>query len=364
MKQKEYFGRGSTDNLRGIIGGIGAKKIFLVCGKSSYELSGARGAIERNLEGLVVTRFSGFSPNPKLEDVGVGLRLFRKDKYDLIVGVGGGSAIDVAKAIKLFYFKKCSRNVPLVAVPTTAGTGSEATYFIVYYKNGKKQSAGRSDLTLPEYSIVDFNFMHSLPKKVLASTGMDALSQAVESYWSIDSTDESRGFASDAIKKIVGNFELAFGGSEDAIDEMAVAANLAGKAINITKTTACHSVAYPITSHFRIPHGHAAGLTLGEMLIYNYGVGDDCNDSRGVDYVRGVVGELCVLLGTDNPESAREKIKELIGSVGLETSLSELGISGDGMDLIVRDGFALERVKNNPRELAEENLRGILKNIF
>lgn len=363
MKQKEYFGKGSVNNLKNILKEGGAKKIFLVAGKFSYELSGAKGRIEENLKGLAFTKFSGFSPNPSLEEIHEGLKLFKRKKYDLIIAVGGGSSIDVAKAIKLFYLEEYTKNIPLIAIPTTVGTGSEATYFITYYVGNKKKSAGKPDVTLPEYSIIEPQFMYSLPKKVMASTGMDALSQAVESYWSINSTEDSKKFATEAIKLIIENLKEALNYSRNSIEKMAKASNLAGKAINLTKTTACHSISYPITSHFKVSHGHAVGLTLGEMLVYNYNLGEDCNDSRGSEYVKKTIEELSLLLGAENPTVAKKIINNLMISIGLEVNLSSLGITKDGINLIIEEGFAPERVNNNPRILTKDNLKIILENL-
>jgi alcohol dehydrogenase class IV len=363
MKQKEYFGKNSINNLSEIIRYTGTKKVFLITGKSSYKSSGAKKKIEENLKDLIFTRFSSFSSNPRLEEINKGFELFKRESYDLIIAIGGGSSIDIAKAIKLFYWQEFSKNIPLIAIPTTAGTGSEATYFIVYYIGNKKQSVGKLDLTLPEYSIIDPQFVYSLPKEVLASTGIDALAQAIESYWSINSTEKSKKFAAEAIRIIMENLEKAYDNSKESIDQMMRASNLAGKAINITRTTACHSISYPITSNFKVPHGHAAGLTLGEMLVYNYGIGKDCNDPRGPEYVKQTIKELSLFLGAKTPRESKEIIKNLMISIGLEVNLLSLGISEEGIKLIVKESFAPERVKNNPRILTKENLKVILDNL-
>ena len=140
------------------------------------------------------------------------------------------------------------------------------------------------------------------------------------------------------------------------------AANLAGKAIDITLTTACHAVAYPFTSYFGIPHGHAAALTLGSMLVYNSQVSEkDCLDKRGPDYVRKTIQEITKILGCKTAEEAKEKIEQLMVNVGMKTKLSELGLKENDLDIIVKNGFNPERVKNNPRLLTEQNLRNILK---
>jgi len=368
MPQQEYFGFESINNLKNILEKENAKNIFLVTGRSSYEICGAKKEIEEILRDSEVgfKKFCDFSANPKLEDIEKGFRLFNERKYDLIVGVGGGSAIDVAKAIKLFNFQKTENKVPLVEIPTTAGSGSEATYFIVYYIEKEKQSKGEPEITLPNYSICDPQFTLSLPKKIAASTGIDALAQAIESYWSINSTEQSKKYSEQAIKLVFENLEKAVNSDDEkAKEKMLLAANLAGKAINIAKTTACHAIAYPMTSYFKIPHGHATGLTLGEMLVYNSNIAnEDCNDKRGIEYVKQTIDELIEIIGAKDAEDACAKIKNLMKSVELETRLSKLGIDKDGIEIIIKNGFSPERVKNNPRDLTEDGLRKILHKIY
>jgi len=366
MKQTEYFGFGSLKSLKRIFEKENIKNVFLVTGKSSYESCGAKHKIEKIFQetSCAFTRFSDFFPNPKLEEIKKGGSLFNNQSYDAIVAVGGGSVIDVAKKIKMdFIEKNYGKQIPLIAIPTTAGSGSEATYFIAYYEENKKKSAGKPEITLPNYSIIDPTFMYSLPKRIIASTGMDALSQAVESYWSINSTKDSKELSSKSIRLIIKNLKEASNHSKDSINQMARSSNLSGKAINITKTTACHSISYPITAHFNVPHGHAVGLTLGEMLYYNYNIKEDCNDKRGPDYVKRTIEKLSSLLGAKDPENARKVIRDLMVSIGLDVNLSSLGISNNGINIIISEGFTKERVNNNPRVLTKENLRNILRRI-
>tara|TARA_Y100000310_G_scaffold343664_2_gene452344 strand:+ start:73 stop:1173 length:1101 start_codon:yes stop_codon:yes gene_type:complete len=366
MLQEEFFGYESINNLTRNLKKENSKNIFLVTGKKSFETCGAKQTLDRLLKDYEVTRFNQFSPNPKLQDIQKGLEEFRKKDSDIIVAVGGGSTIDVAKAIKMFYFNETKKRVPLVAVPTTAGTGSEATHFLVYYIGKDKQSAGNSDLVLPNYSICDPELTLSLPKYVAASTGMDALSQAIESYWNINSTLESQEFARQAIRLLIENLEEAVDfNKKQARENVMKAANLSGKAINLTKTTACHAVAYPMTSYFNIFHGHAAALTLGEILVYNNNVNkEDCLDKRGVGYVKENIGGLIGLIGTNNCDEARSRIQKLMNNLELETKLSGLGLKKEDLDIIIEKGFNPQRVKNNPRRLDKKEIRKILRNIY
>jgi len=364
MKQQEYIGFGKIDKLKEILLKEKVKKVFVVTQKNSFVSTGAKEKVDKIIPNYF--RFNDFSPNPKIEDIKKGYSQFVKEDYNLIIAIGGGSAIDAAKAIKMFYFEDTHKNIPIVAIPTTSGTGSEATYFIVYYQDKEKQSAGKKEVTIPEYVILDPDLVLNLPKNIAASTGMDALSQAVESYWSINSTIQSKKYSAEAIKLILNNLEKAINTSEKKYREkMLLASNLSGKAINITKTTACHSIAYPITSFYNVPHGHAVGLTLSSMLLYNSQVSDkDCNDSRKADYVKKTINEIISLMGAKNVIGAKEKIEGIMKNIGLETKLSRLGLSDNDLNIIIKMGFNPKRVNNNPRILTKENLGVILKQLL
>ena len=365
MKQREFFGRGNISSIRDILEEESARNIFLVTGKESYELSGAEGKLELLLRMYNVTRFNDFNPNPQFHSIEIGYKNFIRDNYDLIVAVGGGSVIDVAKAIKTFYFKDYKQKIPMVAIPTTAGSGSEATHYIVYYRGMEKQSEGESGISIPEYSICDPDFIANLPKKVAASSGIDALSQAIESNWSINSTESSKQFSRKAIRLLIENLEYSIKGHDrDTKSKVMIAANLSGKAIEVTKTTACHSISYPITSYFKVPHGHAVGLTLGEMLTYNYYSKQKCIDQRGEDYLKSTLEEISTLVGGRDVIEAKGVLYNLMNNLGLETKLSNLGVNKEGIDIIIKHGFNPKRVKNNPRHIDEKGLREILENIY
>lgn len=377
--QQEYLGSGCLSSLKEVLKQEKPSSIFLVAGKNSYHQSGAQKILELILSGYKVTSFSDFSVNPQLEDVKEGIQLFQENHCDLVVAIGGGSALDMAKSINLlaaqtgkpeeYILKKMSalhKPKPFVAVPTTAGTGSEATHFAVVYIGKTKYSLAHQEWMLPEYVFLDPTLTFNLPKYITASTGIDALCQAVESYWSTQSTEESKKYAQQAITMILDNLAQAVSNpSPQHREAMMRAANLAGKAINISKTTACHSVSYPMTSYFGVSHGHACALTLGEMSIYNAGVSEtDCLDKRGQAYVQKTMQELCSLFMVRTPEEMQQKINKIMDQIGLGRKLNALNItSPEHHDIIVTNGFNPERVKNNPRELTEEALREILKRI-
>ncbi len=377
MLQKEYFGINSIKNLNKILSKHKPKSIFLVTGKNSYEKCGAKSILDKILSKYNVVHFSDFEANPKISDIKKGIKLFKKNKCDFVIAVGGGSVMDVAKSINSFaandgksedYLQKGKlmekKGKMLVAIPTTAGSGSEATKFAVIYIDKTKYSLD-NDIILPDYAIIDPQFIMDLPKGITASAGMDALSQGIESYWSVHSTNQSKKYSREAIKLTIKNLVNASDGNKSSRIAMTKAAHLAGKAINITKTTACHAISYPITSYFNVPHGHAVALTIPSMLAYNSNVTEkDLLDRRGVNYVKKTINEIVKLLGCSKVNDASIKIQNLMNQIGLSTKLSELGIkTNNDMEIIIKNGFNPGRVRNNPRLLTEEALHQILQNI-
>jgi len=379
MKMIEYLGFNSISKLKKILEDHSFKKVFLITGKDSFEKTNIRKIILKILKSYEFSQFNDFSPNPKIIDIKKGIDLFKRQKFDVIISVGGGSVLDMGKCISIlstndgspkdFVLKrKIIRNkgIILIRIPTTAGSGSEATHFAVVYIDKIKYSLADPMYMQPEYVIVDPQFTNSLPKNITASSGLDALTQAIESYWNINSTNESKNYSEKAIKLIMTNIlKAVLNPNKESRYNMAIAANLSGKAINITKTTACHAISYPITSYYNVPHGHAVALTLPSMIVFNSNIDNkDVKDPRGVDYVKKTMEELLTIIGASNFIEAKEKIRNLIKEIGLETRLGKLGIkTQDDIELIIKNGFNPDRVKNNPRLLTETQLRSILEEI-
>jgi alcohol dehydrogenase class IV len=376
--QETYFGIGKINVLNDYLHENKIKKIFLVSGKKSYIECGAKKILSPILQKYNVKQFSDFSSNPKFTDIEKGVKLFKRQNPDLIIAVGGGSVIDMAKSInvlstqdnnpKEYVLKNKEILVPgkkMVAIPTTAGTGSESTCFSVVYI-GKTKHTLKHQFILPNCSIVDPQFTFKLNKKITAETGADALTQAIESYWSVNSTTQSKVFASTAIALILKNLSKVVNNPDNkSRSEMSRAANLAGRAINISETTACHAISYPITSFFNITHGQAVVLTLGSLLNYNSQVSSsDITDKRGVRYVKTVIKDILKLLNVNNCQKAQKKIESIMVEIGLAIRLHQLKISKKDLKIILDNGFNPERMKNNPRKVTERELRKILVSLL
>jgi len=376
MSQNIKIGLGSVKHLKDILSKYSPSKLMLITGKESYVRSGAKDKIEMYLSNYNYVHFYNFDKNPKYKDVLKGLSIFKKNKCDLILTVGGGSVIDMGKNINAFqsndnnnYVEFVSKNliknrgVPLVAIPTTSGTGSESTHFSVIYMDKIKYSLS-SDYLIPKDAIIDSDFCFFQTKYQIASSGMDAFCQAIESYWAVNSTDLSKEYAAKAIILCNENIRSAYKHKDkEAIHNMAVAANYSGKAINISKTTAPHSVSYPITSYIGLPHGHAVSLTLVEFLKFNYNITEDTNnDIRGIRYVKENIDNIFILLGQECLVGTVDYLNKLLYDLNLLSDSIRDKINSS-IDMIVEFGFNVDRINNNPRKLSINDLSKILKSI-
>lgn len=238
------------------------QQIFLVCSGSFRRLT--VGAHLKELEGqgrILLRSFCGFSPNPSWEEVQSGTALFQASGCGLIAAVGGGSAIDTAKCIRY----TAGSHVPLLAIPTTAGSGSEATHFAVVYRQGVKESV---DCGLPEAVLMDPSALDTLPDYQRKATMLDALCHGVESFWSKKATAESREYSGQAIRRIMDSYAGYLQNTPEGNAGMMKGAHLAGKAINLAQTTAGHAMCYQITKLHGLAHGHAAALCVARLWPY------------------------------------------------------------------------------------------------
>ncbi len=216
--------------------------------------------------------FSAFHSNPDLSDSEKGAEMYRKECCDGLISIGGGSCIDTAKAVKARLNTETEDTLtrgllngsfacPHIAIPGTAGTGSEATQFAVVYVNGVKVSLNHPMLK-PDGVILDASLLDYLPLYHQKSCALDALAQGIESYWSKGATDDSRVHAYLSIIGVLDNLKSYLAGDSHAADEMLDASFQSGKAIQITRTTAAHAMSYRLTGLLGLAHGHACMLTL------------------------------------------------------------------------------------------------------
>lgn len=309
---------------------INFEKPLVFCGKKSFEK--IKPQVEKYLKNPFY--YNDFSTNPKLEDIEKALLFFGNNfDFDIIIAIGGGSVIDFAK---IFKFRN-KLNLKLVAIPTTSGTGAEVTQFAVYYEKGIKKSLDEP-IILPDISIADSQFVETNPRYLKATTALDAFSQAIESYFAVKSNSISRQYAYEAMELCRDNIVNYVNSSNEKYSiNMMLASNLAGRAINISRTTIAHAMSYAITTKYGLPHGHAVALNIARLMEYNKKIDlETLNDSRGVQFVKDRMQEIYSLLDIEN---AFDYFSDLFNKIGIEQIDFEI------------DYIDPERLKNNPRKL-------------
>lgn len=370
MEQKILKSGQLETELRQILEEKKSRSVLLVCGNSfrGQKLYGRLCAFLKE-SGICLTEFSDFQPNPRYESVVKGVEVLIEKQCDFVIAAGGGSAMDTAKCIKLFsnmdhgknYLKQeiVENELPLAAIPTTAGTGSEATRFAVIYYGGNKQSVSHES-GIPAYVILDASLLTSLPLYQRKATMLDAFCHAVESFWSVNSTKESRAYSAKAIGLLLKYKELYLANDPMGNEQMLLAANLAGKAINITQTTAGHAMSYKLTGLYGLAHGHAAALCVAVIWPHMAGHPEDCVDPRGAAYLQRTFEEIAKAMGCDTVKESIDKYREML----LELKMSIPVMKEEGELEILKKSVNPVRLKNNPVLLDEKTLGNLYGQIF
>ena len=340
--QMMFEGFGSFAKLESIIQKMKANKIFVVDGLNSEELVAM---LPSNS-----IFFRDFTPNPNDEEVIKGISLFEEENCDLILSIGGGSAIDVAKCINVLNFNdggllekvRCKH----VTIPTTAGTGSESTSFAVMYKNGEKLSIEHQGM-LPECVILDPNFLETLPMYHKKSTLLDALCQGIESLWAKGATDKSKRYARETIELILNHMDDYIAGNKESARHVLKAANLSGKAINISKTTAAHAMSYKLSEKFGVAHGQAVAILLPHVWEHLI--------DEGVD-----LKEISDAMGMTSPEDALEMFRKLLMKMDLTLLFKKEHFALDELVASVNP----QRLSNHPVVMSDDILRDIYRKLL
>lgn len=338
---------------------IGSNKVLLVC-DSSFPFLSIKNEIEAM--GTPYITFNQFTPNPLYEDVSKGVELFNREGCDTILAVGGGSSIDVAKCIKLYCKMSTEQlfldqeyketGIKLVAIPTTAGTGSESTRYAVIYYDGKKQSVTHESI-IPNIAILEPKVLKTLPIYQKKCTMLDALCQGIESWWSINSTEESKMLSRQAVEIIMKWWhEYIFDNTDNAAEHIMRGANLAGQAINITQTTAAHAFSYKITSMYHLPHGHAVAVCMSVIWEYMLSNLEKCIDKRGQNYLYNILKDIAISMGADSPFAARNIFAKMLYEMEITSPVSSIAQRKDNIKLLSTSVNPI-RLKNNPVYLDE-----------
>jgi len=371
--RKLIFGRGSIGDLSGVVKDLGLSgKALLVTGRSFARRSGYLEKLKTILEssGIAVRIFDKVEPNPSAETVELGAELAKREGVDFIVAFGGGSAMDAGKAIAVLssqggraedYFYPAVVKppvLPVIAIPTTCGTGSEVTKFAVISKGlTKKVIVG--DVIVPIAAILDPDILSYLPRELLAYTSMDAVSHAIESYFNKNANPLSDIYVYEALRTIMKYFKDAYDGSIDARERLLYASMLAGKAINLCGTTVVHGIGYHLTMRYGFQHGLANALLITPFI------------RQVSDLMPQQTLELGRRLGL-NPSTPTESAELLIKALNelkrysnIPLSLRDAGVREEDLEKIVDGGMSYERnLMNLPKTPTREDVKELVRKAF
>ena len=345
------------------------KKIFVLCGKKSFVNSGAENLL-KNISNKEIKLFYKKSEIPILEELIEIIKDIKNFKPDLFLAIGGGAVIDYAKIANVvdirpdlaelivnytYPFKK--KYTKLVVIPTTAGSGAEVTSNAVIYVDGIKHSF-ESELLIPDYFFLIPEFLISAPNKIKASSGFDAIAQALESLVSRKSNDKSVEYASKSLRVSVNSF-ISFINEPNMKNatEMSIASNLAGKAISISKTTAPHAASYPFTSLFNISHGHAVSLFFEKFFKFNY---DNVDKSETSFDLKKRFDLIFNLFDVQDINGFNSKISLIKKKANLEDDLTKFNIDIIKSSEDVLKGINLLRLGNNPVKIDGKDILNII----
>ena len=365
----------SLSDITKIISKYNSKSIFLVTGKNSYIKSGAKDKINKALESMNIVHFNEFSVNPKLEEAIIGAKKAKENNIEIIIALGGGSVMDMAKIIKAIYgqienaeriakglinFK--DHKIPLICIPTTAGSGSEATHFAVVYVDGHKYSLANKCLS-PNNIILDGSLAISASRYQKACNVLDAISQAIESAWAVGATSKSIEISLKALSLCMNYFKEFVNGSNniEVSQRMLEASSLSGQGINIAKTTAAHAWSYGLSTGHDVAHGHAVWATLPSIFkIHSLPLSElNLNDERGYDHLNAVMTRVSEILGIEDFNDIDRFFDEMLSSIDMKSHLvNDFKLSKKDR-ITMMDSLNIERMANNPVSFSKAQMNQI-----
>jgi len=369
-----FFGRGCSDQTGGKLKEMAVSKVLIVTDPGVLAAN-ILGGIENSLtqEGISFDIFSEVEPEPTIQGVAAGTKALKEFGAQAVIGVGGGSALDTAKAVavmgandnEIFDYVGFGNvpvdPLPIIAIPTTAGTGSEATFWSVLADKTKgiKASVGGWNV-MPRLAIVDPLLTVTLPPSVTAATGMDALVHAVESYLSKNGQPISDGLALHAIRLIARSLRSAATNWNDldAREDMIMGSLIAAMAFNITRLGNAHALAIPLGITYHIPHGVVNAILLPWVMEFNLPASVD----RHIEIAR-IFGEN--VEGLPPMEAAAKSVKavkSLLRDISITQGLRDWKVTEDGLAQIAAKAIKSDNVRSNPRRTTEADLIRICQN--
>jgi alcohol dehydrogenase class IV len=338
---------------------LNVQRPFICCGKSFQKTK-----IFDYLKQFDIVVFDNIRPNPRFDDMIDAAKLFNEQGCDFMIGAGGGSPMDSAKMIRLMTtndISKCldepmkNNDIKALFIPTTAGTGSEATKTSVFYLNEVDKTSIANYDFIPDYVLFDESLLETLPDYQRKCTCLDALCHAIESYISVNANDESKEYATKAIKLFFENKDSYMRNEPEGNRGMLMASYYGGKAINLTGTTAAHAMCYNITMNCGTAHGHSVAIGLAEIWKYMLEHNEKVNDKRGRDYVLNTFSQLDDMMGGNGLET----FKQLLNEFKLDNPTVD-----ESQIPIFASKVIVSRLGKNPTTLDENDVEEIYKRIL
>ena len=366
MPTKIRFGWGRFQEIRQVVEELKGKKIFLVTSKHFAKKYGILDRLSDHLKGLTLVVFAEVEENPTIETVDRGAARCRESKCDLVMGLGGGSALDAGKAMAMLQRNPGSireyldqertcqvKGLPYVTIPTTSGTGSEVTPFtVITHPTKKAKPAIAPPENFPDVALVDPELTMTMPFEVATSTGLDALCQAVEGFWSTQGNPLTQSLAFQAIKLAMENLESAcMKKDREAVTHMSLASHLTGIEMSNIGNTSIHPLSYPITIDYGVAHGFACAIFLPEVIRFN------------ASAIKGRFRDLLTVLDLTSVEAFADKVDSFMEKLKAPRRLSKLGVKQEDIPGIAKRGMGRSTAWN-PRPMTEEDIIQICKTIL
>ena len=378
LNEVSYFGPGARVVLPQEIKRLGLNKAFVATDKDLLKF-GVADKVLKVLEAANIPYvvFSDIKPNPTVSNVNAGVKAFAESGADFILAIGGGSSIDTSKAIGIItnnpefadvvslegVAPTKKKSVPIIALPTTAGTAAEVTinYVITDEVNEKKMVCVDPN-DIPAIAIVDAELMYTLPKSLTASTGLDALTHAIEGLITKGAWEMSDMFEIKAIEMIARYLETAVNepNNAEARNGMAVAQYIAGMAFSNVGLGVVHGMAHPLGAIFDIPHGVANALLLPTIMEFNAPAALD----KYVDIAKAMNVYKDGMSKEEAAAAACDAVRQLSIRVGIPQHLTEIGIKESDLPKLAKSAFADVCTPGNPREVTEEIILDLYKKVL
>lgn len=375
LNPTSFHGKGAIGEIPGIVKAKGFKHIFL-CSDPDLIKFGVAAKVTDLLdkENIAYTVYSGIKPNPTIENVKDGVAAFKACGADSIIALGGGSSMDTAKAIGIIITNPefadvrslegvaptKNHAVPTIAVPTTAGTAAEVTInYVITDLEKERKFVCVDEHDIPEYAVVDPDMMSSMPKGLTASTGMDALTHAIEGYTTKAAWEMTDMFHLEAIKLIAQNLRGAVENIPENREGMALAQYIAGMGFSNVGLGIAHSIAHTLGAHYDTPHGVACAMMLPIVMDYNKEFTGE--KYREIARAMGVSG-VDNMTAEEYRKAAVDAVRQLSIDVGIPTKNDK--VREEDLDVLASDAFADACRPGNPRETSVEELKELYRKIM